>query len=254
MSMFDLTGHVAIVTGGNGGVGLAFARGLVKCGAQVAIWGRNDTKNNNALAELKALGGDVEAFRADVTETDQVEAAFEATLARFDKVDSCFANAGGGGFRGLSHKTDRQTWLETIDLNLMSVVQTWAPVTDHMMKRGEGGRLIVTSSIAALMGTGGAAGYSTTKAAVLGLVQGLAVELGQAGIRVNAILPGYIETEMSLNTPQAFQDAARRRAAIGRIGTLEDMEGVAVFLASKHSDFMTGQGIVMDGGHTIFPM
>jgi NAD(P)-dependent dehydrogenase (short-subunit alcohol dehydrogenase family) len=252
--MFDLTGHVAIVTGGNGGVGLAFARGLVKCGAHVAIWGRNDTKNNVAVAELKALGGDVEAFRADVTETDQVEAAFEATLARFDKVDSCFANAGGGGFRGLSHKTDRQTWLETIDLNLMSVVQTWASVTDHMMKRGEGGRLIVTSSIAALMGTGGAAGYSTTKAAVLGLVQGLAVELGQAGIRVNAILPGYIETEMSLNTPQAFQDAARRRAAIGRIGTLEDMEGVAVFLASKHSDFMTGQGIVMDGGHTIFPM
>lgn len=254
MSMFDLSGHVAIVTGGNGGVGLAFARGLVKCGAQVAIWGRNETKNNNAIAELKALGGDVEAFRADVTETDQVEAAFEATLARFDKVDSCFANAGGGGFRGLSHKTDRQTWLETVDLNLMSVVQTWAPVTDHIMKRGEGGRLIVTSSIAALMGTGGAAGYSTTKAAVLGLVQGLAVELGQAGIRVNAILPGYIETEMSLNTPQAFQDAARRRAAIGRIGTLEDMEGVAVFLASKHSDFMTGQGIVMDGGHTIFPM
>ncbi len=254
MSMFDLTGHVAIVTGGNGGVGLAFARGLVKCGAQVAIWGRNETKNKNAVDELRALGADVEAFIADVTLPDQVEAAFEATLSRFGKVDACFANAGGGGFRGLSHKTDRQTWLDTVDLNLMSVVQTWAPVTDHMMQRGQGGRLIVTSSIAALMGTGGAAGYSTTKAAVLGLVQGLAVELGQAGIRVNAILPGYIETEMSLNTPQAFQDAARRRAAIGRIGTLEDMEGVAVFLASKHSDFMTGQGIIMDGGHTIFPM
>ena len=254
MTMFDLTGHVAIVTGGNGGVGLAFARGLVKCGAHVAIWGRNETKNEHAVSELKALGGDVEAFIADVTDPAQVEAAFEETLARFGKVDSCFANAGGGGFRGLSHKTDRQTWLETVDLNLMSVVQTWAPVTDHMMKRGQGGRLIVTSSIAALMGTGGAAGYSTTKAAVLGLVQGLAVELGQTGIRVNAILPGYIETEMSLNSPQAFQDAARRRAAIGRIGTLEDMEGVAVFLASKHSDFMTGQGIVMDGGHTIFPM
>ena len=169
-------------------------------------------------------------------------------------MDACFANAGGGGFRGFSHKTDRQSWLDTIDLNLMSVVQTWAPITDHLMQRGEGGRLIVTFSIAAIMGTGGAAGYSTTKAAVLGLVQALAVELGQAGIRVNAILPGFIETEMSLNTSQAFQDSARRRSAIGRIGTLEDMEGVAVFLASKHSDFMTGQGIVMDDGHTIFPM
>lgn len=252
--MFDLTGHVAIVTGGNGGVGLAFGRGLVKCGAKVAIWGRNAEKNTNAVAELQALGGEVEAFAVDVTDVDQVAAAFKATLECFGKVDSCFANAGGGGYRGLSHKTDRQSWLDTIDLNLMSVVQTWAPVTEHMMQRGEGGRLIVTSSVAALMGTGGAAGYSTTKAAVLGLVQALAVELGRAGIRVNAILPGFIETEMSLTTSDAFQESARRRAAIGRIGTLEDMEGIAVFLASKHSDFMTGQGVVMDGGHTIFPM
>jgi NAD(P)-dependent dehydrogenase (short-subunit alcohol dehydrogenase family) len=252
--MFDLSGHTSIVTGGNGGVGLAFCRGLVKCGANVAIWGRNAEKNASAVAELKDLGGTAEAFVADVTKEDQIAAAFEATLARFDKVDSCFANAGGGGYRGFSHKTDRQTWLDTIDLNLMSVVQTWAPVTDHMMERGEGGRLIVTSSVAAIMGTGGAAGYSTTKAAVLGLVQALAVELGRTGIRVNAVLPGFIETEMSLSTSQAFQDSARRRSAIGRIGKLEDMEGVAVFLASQHSDFMTGQGIVMDGGHTIFPM
>lgn len=252
--MFDLSGHTSIVTGGNGGVGLAFCRGLVKCGASVAIWGRNAEKNANAVAELKDLGGTAEAFVADVTKEDQIAAAFEATLARFGKVDSCFANAGGGGYRGFSHKTDRQAWLDTIDLNLMSVVQTWAPVTDHMMERGEGGKLIVTSSVAALMGTGGAAGYSTTKAAVLGLVQALAVELGRAGIRVNAVLPGFIETEMSLTTSQAFQDSARRRSAIGRIGKLEDMEGVAVFLASQHSDFMTGQGIVMDGGHTIFPM
>ncbi|MEM7327609.1 MAG: SDR family NAD(P)-dependent oxidoreductase [Pseudomonadota bacterium] len=252
--MFDLSKDVAIVTGGNGGVGLAFARGLVKCGARVAIWGRNSEKNANAVAELDNLGGDAAAFAVDVTQEDQIEKAFAETLERFGKVDTCFANAGGGGFRGLSHKTNRGDWLDTIDLNLMSVVQTWAPVTEHLLQRGEGGRLIVTSSIAAIMGTGGAAGYSTTKAAVLGLVQGLAVELGKSGIRVNAILPGFIETEMSLSTSKAFQDSARRRSAIGRIGDLEDMEGVAVFLASKHSDFMTGQGIVLDGGHTIFPM
>lgn len=253
MAMFDLTGDVAIVTGGNGGLGLAYGRGLVKAGSKVAIWGRNADKNAAAVADLKALGGEAESFVVDVTDETQVGTAFEATLARFDKVDSCFANAGGGGFRGLSHTTTRQAWLDTIDLNLMSVVHTWAPVTDHLMQRGAGGRLVVTSSIAAIMGTGGAAGYSTTKAAVLGLVQALAVELGRAGIRVNAILPGYIETEMSLQGGPALQDAAKRRAAIGRIGTLEDMEGVAVFLASQQSDFMTGQGIVMDGGHTIFP-
>jgi len=252
--MFDLSGNVAIVTGGNGGVGLAYTTGLVKCGAKVAIWGRNQAKNDVAVAKLRQLGGDAEAFVCDVTDEAQIATAFNNTIERFGKVDTCFANAGGGGFRGMSHKTSRAAWLETIDLNLMSVVQTWAPVTEHLLERKQGGKLIVTSSVAALMGTGGAAGYSTTKAAVSGLVQALAVELGQAGIRVNAIMPGFIETEMSLQTSKGFQDAAKRRAAIGRIGELEDMEGIAVFLASKHSDFITGQNIVLDGGHTIFPM
>jgi len=253
MQMFDLTGHVALVTGGNGGLGLAYARGLVKCGARVAVWGRNGDKNDSAIEELRALGGDVESFVCDVTDEQAVQAAFERTIERFGHINSCFANAGGGGFRGASHQTNRETWLSAIDLNLMSVVHTWAPVTEHMLARGKGGRLIVTSSIAAIMGTGGAAGYSTTKAAVRGLVQALAVELGSAGIRVNAILPGFIETEMSLQAGKPLQDAARRRSAIGRIGTLEDMEGIAVYLASQHSDFMTGQSIIMDGGHTIHP-
>lgn len=252
--MFDLSGKVAIVTGGNGGLGLAYGRGLVKCGAKVAIWGRNEEKNTAAAEELRALGGDVAAIACDVTDEGQIADAFGQTLAQFGKVDSCFANAGGGGFRGMSHTTSRSDWLKTIDLNLMSVVQTFAPVTEHLLERKAGGRLVVTSSVAALVGTGGAAGYSTTKAAVIGLIQALALELGPAGIRVNAILPGFIETEMSLSASQAFQDAARRRSAIGRIGTLEDMEGPAVFLASDQSDFMTGRCMILDGGHTIHPM
>ncbi len=252
--MFDLSGQVAIVTGGNGGVGLAFARGLVKCGGSVAIWARNADKNATAVDELKSLGGDVEAYVCDVTDEEQIAETFAKTLERFGQVDSCFANAGGGGFRGLCHQSSRTDWLATVDLNLMSVVHTWAPVTEHLLARRTGGRLVVTSSVAALLGIAGAAGYSTTKQAVRGLVQALAVELGHAGIRVNAILPGFIETEMSLSAGKQFQDACRRRSAIGRIGALEDMEGVAVFLASQHSDFMTGQSIVMDGGHSIFPM
>ncbi|MAT92055.1 MAG: hypothetical protein CME59_05595 [Halioglobus sp.] len=251
--MFDLSGNVAIVTGGNGGVGLAYCRGLVKSGCAVAIWGRNDKKNAAAVAELRQMGGEVDAISCDVTDEDDVERAFAESLQRFDKVDICFANAGGGGFNGPCHKIDRQKWLDTIDLNVMSVVQTWKPVTDHLLARKSGGRLIVTSSIAAQIGMAGAAGYSTTKAAVEGLVKALAVELGQAGIRVNAILPGYMETEMSQQLPQSMKDAIQRRSAIGRIGVLEDMEGVAVFLASRESDFMTGQSIVMDGGHTVFP-
>jgi NAD(P)-dependent dehydrogenase (short-subunit alcohol dehydrogenase family) len=242
------------VTGGNGGLGLAYGRGLVKAGAAVAIWGRNPEKNVAAAEELRAMGGDVEAFACDVTDEEQVQSSFAATLERFEKVDVCFANAGGGGFRGASHKTSRSDWLGTIDLNLMSVVHTFSAVSEHLLSRKAPGRLIVTSSVASLVGTGGAAGYSTTKAAVVGLIQALAVELGTAGIRANAILPGFIETEMSLDTSQAFQDAARRRSAIGRIGTLEDMEGTAVFLASDESDFMTGRCMILDGGHTIHPM
>lgn len=252
--MFDLTDHVSIVTGGNGGLGLAYCRGLVKAGAKVAIWGRNAQKNAAAVEEIRAMGGEAEAYVCDVTDEASVSDAFSKTLDRFEKIDSCFANAGGGGFRGPSHKVGRQAWLDTIDLNLMSVVQTWAPVSEYMLKHKVPGRLVVTSSIAALMGTGGAAGYSTTKAAVIGLVQALSMELGHAGIRVNAIMPGFIETEMSLSTSQEFQEAVRRRSAIGRIGELEDMEGIAVFLASRESDFMTGQGVVLDGGTTVFPL
>ncbi len=252
--MFDLSNSVSIVTGGNGGLGLAYGRGLVKCGSKVAIWGRDEVKNAAAVTELREMGGDVEAFVCDVTNEQSIATAFSKTLERFGSVDACFANAGGGGFRGMSHLTSRADWLKTVDLNLMSVVQTWAPVTEYLLERQAGGKLIVTSSVAALLGTGGSAGYSTTKAAVRGLVQALAIELGQSDIQVNAILPGYIETEMSMQTSDAFKDACKRRSAIGRIGTLADMEGIAAFLASENSDFMTGQSIVMDGGHTIHPM
>jgi NAD(P)-dependent dehydrogenase (short-subunit alcohol dehydrogenase family) len=116
------------------------------------------------------------------------------------------------------------------------------------------GKLVVTSSIAGVIGIPMATGYSMTKAAVQGLVRGLAIEYGRAGIQANAILPGFVETEMSLDTPQHFQDAAKRRVASGEIGKLEDMEGIAVFLASQESKFMTGQCLILDGGHTIFPM
>ena len=251
--MFDLSGHVALVTGGNGGLGLAMAKGLTKAGASVAIWGRNPDKNATAIAELRAMGGDADVFACDLTDSDHVNETFAATLERFGKVDSCFANAGGGS-GGMFHKMTSEQWAADIDLNLTSVVNTYKPVIGHLMERKQGGKLIVTSSIAAILGMPMGTGYSTTKAAVTGLTRALALELGRAGIQVNAILPGYIETDMSVNTPQVFRDAIHRRAASGSIGKLEDMEGIAVYLASQHSNFMTGQSIVIDGGHSINPM
>lgn len=255
MDLFNLERKVAIVTGGNGGIGLAYAKGLVKAGAKVAIWGRNKDKNEQAVAELQSLGGEVAAFVVDVTDTVQVNDAFHETITQFGKVDVCFANAGGAGPQGKRlHEVNELDWNAIIDLNLNSVVNTYKPVIKHLLERKAPGKLIVTSSIAALFGTGFSAGYATTKSAVLGLTRSLAVELGNKGIQVNAILPGYIETEMSLKAPEAFREATLRRSVSGKNGTLEQMEGVAVFLASKSSDFMTGQSIVLDGGHTIFPL
>ena len=252
--IFDLSDQVAVVTGGNGGLGLAMAKGLVKAGASVAIWGRNAAKNAEAVAVLQAMGGIAAAFECDVTDDASSAEAFAETLTHFGSVDSFFANAGGSGVRGAFHKLSRQDWQSTTDLNLQSVITSFQLVIRHWLEARKPGRLIVTSSVAAVMGLPLATGYSATKSAVAGLVRGLAIEYGRAGIQANAILPGFIETEMSLDTPQAFQDAAKRRVASGEIGKLEDMEGIAVFLASKESRFLTGQCIVIDGGHTIFPM
>lgn len=254
MKIFDLSGHVALVTGGNGGLGLAMAKGLVKAGASVAIWGRNEDKNTAAVDALTALGGTAACFQCDVTEAASREAAFAKTIERFDHFDSCFANAGGSGVRGPFHTLSASDWATTIDLNLMSVVGTFQLATRYWLENKRPGKLIVTSSIAGIIGIPMGTGYSTTKAAVQGLVRGLAIEYGRAGIQANAILPGFIETEMSMDTPQYFQDAARRRAASGEIGQLEDMEGIAVYLASRESRLLTGQCLVLDGGHTIFPM
>ena len=252
--IFDLEGHVALVTGGNGGLGLAMAKGLVKSGAKIAIWGRNAEKNAQAVVELEALGGTAAAFVCDVTDAQSSADAFAATIAHFGKIDSCFANAGGSGVRGPFHKLSAQDWVSTIDLNLQSVISTFQLAVVHWLERSAPGKLIVTSSIAGIIGIPGGTGYSTTKAAVQGLVRALALEYGRAGIQANAILPGFVETEMSLDTPQHFQDACKRRAASGEIGQLEDMEGIAVYLASPESKFMTGQCLIIDGGHTIFPM
>ena len=253
MDLFNLNGKVAIVTGGNGGIGLAYAKGLVKAGAKVAVWGRNTEKNSQAIDELQKLGGDVAAFVADVTDIAQVKSAFDATLAKFEKVDICFANAGSAGPVKSLHKLSDEAWNNLLDINLNSVVYTYRLVIKHLLERQAPGKLIVTSSIAALVGSGHASGYSATKAAVLGLTRSLAVELGRKGIQVNAILPGFVGTEMTDNAPDIFLEGVKRRSCSGKLGTVEQMEGIAVFLASASSDYITGQSIVMDGGHTIYP-
>lgn len=249
---FDLTGHVAIVTGGNAGLGLGMARGLAKAGANVAVWGRSEERNGEAAGELRALGVQAEGFACDVTDPKAVATSIAATVERFGRIDSCFANAGGSGARKPFTDMTPEDWNFALDLNLNSVVHSFRSASKQMIAQGTGGKLVVTSSIAALLGLPGGP-YSATKAAVTGLARSLGVELAPAGIQCNAVLPGFIETEMSLNTPQAFQDACLRRTPSGKLGTLEDMEGIAVFLASQQSNLITGQTIVIDGGQSVFP-
>jgi len=250
--VFNLNGQVVLVTGGNTGLGLGMAKGLVKAGAKVAIWGRNQQRNQLAVEELTKLGGDVASFACDVTRPEQVDEAMARTLERFGQLDSCFANAGGTGARGTLLSQTTEDWQQTMNLNFHSVISTFRAAAKHMIARGEGGRLIATASIAARMGLPGG-GYAASKSAVSGLVRSLAMELGRAGITVNAILPGFIETEMSLDTPEIFREAGGRRKAVNKLGTVADMEGIAVFLASPHARLMTGESIGFDGGYSIYP-
>ena len=176
MNLFDLSGKTAVITGGNSGIGLAFARGLVKSGADVAIWARNEAKNAAAVEELNAFdGGSAAAFPCDVAEEEQIAAAMASTLDSFGKVDICFANAGIGGGMALPEMT-AEAWDKVMAVNARGSALTYRYVTEHMVERGEGGKLIATSSGQSIMGVNRSSNYAASKAAVNGLTRAAAFE------------------------------------------------------------------------------
>ncbi|MGY2050882.1 SDR family NAD(P)-dependent oxidoreductase [Methylobacterium sp. JK268] len=256
--LFDLTGRVALVTGGNGGIGLGMAEALAGAGAAVAIWGRDEAKNRAAVARLAAAGATAEAYRCDVAEPEAVEAAFAATLARFGRVDAVFANAGvaGGGRRSFLER-DPAEWRRTFAVNLDGVVQVFQQAARHMAARAEAGdaygRLIATSSVASLLGAARNEHYGATKGALNAMVRALAVELARYGITANAILPGWIESEMTagLMSNEKFVANTLPRIPLRRYGRPADFGGIAVYLASEASAYVTGQVTVIDGGYTV---
>lgn len=258
-SLFDLSGRVAVVTGGNGGIGLGMARALAQAGCTVSIWGRNAEKNQAALASLTGSRGAVEARICDVTDRSSVDAAMQATLAAFGRVDGCFANAGigGGGRQAFIERTEQQ-WREMFSTNLDGVFHVFQAAARHMTERANAGdpfgRLVATSSLASLFGTARNEHYAATKAAINALVRALAVELARYGITANAILPGWIRSEMTagLIGNDKFVANVMPRIPQRRFGEPEDFGGIAVYLMSRASSYHTADTLVIDGGYTAF--
>jgi NAD(P)-dependent dehydrogenase (short-subunit alcohol dehydrogenase family) len=259
MSMFDLSGRVAVITGGNGGIGLGIAQALASSGCNVSIWGRNAEKNKAAAATMARGPGEVATCVCDVTDPSSVADAMKATLDVFGRVDGCFANAGigGGGRKPFIERTEAE-WRQMFATNLDGVFHVFQVAARHMTERAKDGdafgRLVATSSLASLFGTARNEHYAGTKAALNALCRALAVELARYGVTANAILPGWIKSEMTarIMADDKFVAAVMPRIPMRRFGEPSDFGGIAVYLMSKASSYHTADCFVIDGGYTAF--
>jgi len=251
---FDLSGHVAVVTGGNSGIGRGIAQGLAQAGADVSIWGRNAERNAQVAEELSRYGTRILDVVCDVSDSQSVSDAFVRTLQELGRVDSCFANAGRGDLQSAFVDMTLDQFRKIIALNLDGAFLTLQGAARHMIDRGGGGSLVGIASLAAVEGMARGQHYAAAKAGIVALTRSCAVELARHGIRANAILPGWIETPA---TERAFAQESLRENVLKRIperrwGQPADFVGAAVYLASPASAYHTGDELIVDGGYRVY--
>lgn len=249
MDLFDLHGRVAVVTGGNGGIGLGIATGLARAGADVAIAGRNEDKNAAARAELERQGVRAIALRVDVTDEAQVRRMVRETVEQLGGVDILIANA-GTNVRKPPHEYSLAEWHHIVDTNLTGVFTCCQAVYPEMQRRG-GGKIVTIGSMTSIFGFDVAAIYASTKGAVVQMTRSLASAWARDNIQVNSILPGWINTDLTVRARQVvsrLHDNVIDRTPMNRWGEPDDLAGAAVFFSSRASDFVTGTALPVDGG------
>lgn len=252
--MIDLSGKVFVVTGGNGGIGLGMAEGIVMSGGSVVIWGRKEEKNAAAVAQLEALGGRATAYVCDVSDEDQVIETMDRSVAEMGRLDGLFANAGRGGSGTPFIDLPLEEWRAVMDVNLDGVFLTLREAAKRLVQQGEGGSLVAVSSTSAIHGAAGNEAYGTAKTALNGLVRALAVGMARHKIRVNSLLPGWTITELATGAyaNDIFREATTKRTPVRRWAEPSEFRAVGAFLADPSQTYHTGQEVCVDGGYTVF--
>ena len=256
--IFDLSEKVALITGGNGGIGLGMAEGLAECGANIAIWGRNKEKNEESKNLLSKYSIEVKTYEVDVSQEKEVINNVKSVLNDFGRIDSVFANAGMNVFGGSFEEMDTDAYRKVLSVNLDGVFFTLRETTKHMIERAKdgdiGGSVVGVASLAGIEGAAKTQPYSASKGGIISMIKGIAVEHARYGIRANTILPGWIATDMTTinQNNQKFTDKVISRVPMRRWGEPKDFCGIAAYLASDASAYHSGDMFIVDGGYAIF--
>jgi len=251
MKLFDLTGRVALVTGGNGGIGLGMAEGLAQAGAAVMIAGRNKAKNETAVTALQKLGAKAAAIEVDVTKEADCRAMVDAAVAKFGGLQILVNNA-GTNIRKPPEEVSLQEWRTVLDTNLTSAFMASQAAFPAMTKAGFG-KVISIGSMMSIFAAPYSPAYAASKAGIVQFTKSMATAWAKHNIQANAVLPGWIDTELTRGARRQVEGLHGRvlaRTPAGRWGDPRDFAGTAVFLASAASDFVTGAAIAVDGGYS----